>query len=238
MGAWHISCRHKYSVLKRQVRDVPVCTRLCLSARAFYCLINLLKRRLSLHKLGGSRGHDGNCNECCTVGDVYKIGEVYFHLIGTHGFHIRDKKWKIYCCGLVLSPEPSRNHLADYVKRLYQRACRTCSTILFSHVLIRSLFSGVVFDVVFVLVNRVNSWYFASRITFSTGLYPAFLLLKWTFSRFCSLHNKLCCVSTEPKSRDHECKYSFSCDPWLGTFLSHHRVHCIGAEVRFEEGPK
>ena len=52
------------------------------------------------------------------------------------------------------------------------------------------------------------------------------------------IHNKLCCVSTAPKSRDHECKYSFSCDPWLGTFLSHHRVHCVGAEVRFEEGPK
>ena len=27
----------------------------------------------------------------------------------------------------------SRRHLADYVKKLHQRACRTCSTILFPH---------------------------------------------------------------------------------------------------------
>ena len=57
----------------------------------------------------------------------------------------------------TLNLEISSCRLADNVKECYQRACRTYSTILFSHLPIRSLFSGVVFDVVVVLVNRVNS---------------------------------------------------------------------------------
>ena len=32
-----------------------------------------------------------------------------------------------------LNLEISRCHLADYVKELYQSACRTCSTIIFTH---------------------------------------------------------------------------------------------------------
>ena len=42
------------------------------------------------------------------VGHVYEIGEVSFHLIGTNGFHVRDKNCP-------------------------QGACRTSSTILFPH---------------------------------------------------------------------------------------------------------
>ena len=42
-------------------------------------------------------------------------------------------KWKIYFCMCALNLEISRCHLADYVKELYLRACRTCSTIIFPH---------------------------------------------------------------------------------------------------------
>ena len=42
------------------------------------------------------------------VRHVHKIGEVYFHLIGTAGFHARGKELKVYCCGLVLLSEPQK----------------------------------------------------------------------------------------------------------------------------------
>ena len=69
-----------------------------------------------------------------------KVGEVCFRFLGTNGFSCKRKEWKIYCCGLALSSEHdqsnmkiSRRHLADCVKKLHQKACRTCSTIILLH---------------------------------------------------------------------------------------------------------
>ena len=50
-----------------------------------------------------------------------------------------DLKLPFYCCELALSSEPQiwNFHvlicLADYIKNLQQKACRTCSTIIFLH---------------------------------------------------------------------------------------------------------
>mgnify|MGYP007094271561 CR=1 FL=1 len=48
-----------------------------------------------------------------------------------------SKEWKIYCCGL-LSSEPQKLKFHAVIwrttsKNLHERACRTCSTILFPH---------------------------------------------------------------------------------------------------------
>ena len=54
-------------------------------------------------------------------------------------FSCKGKEWKIYCCELALSTMRTSNMkishrlLADYVKSLHQKACRTCSTIIFLH---------------------------------------------------------------------------------------------------------
>ena len=45
----------------------------------------------------------------------------------------------------------SRRHLADYVKKLHQKACRTCSTIIFLVKPIKSLICGVVVTVAVVI---------------------------------------------------------------------------------------
>ena len=51
----------------------------------------------------------------------------------TNGFYARPKRYT-NCGGFALSSEPqkiSRRRLADYVRKLHQKACRTCSTINF-----------------------------------------------------------------------------------------------------------
>ena len=54
-------------------------------------------------------------------------------------FSCKGKEWKIYCCEFALSSlrtstmKISLRRLADYVKTLHQKACRTCSTIIFLH---------------------------------------------------------------------------------------------------------
>ena len=47
----------------------------------------------------------------------------------------------------ALNTKISRRRLADYVKTLHQKACRTCSTIIFFIQPIKSLICGVVVDV-------------------------------------------------------------------------------------------
>ena len=52
--------------------------------------------------------------------------------------HVRYAFWNLKNFDVVrqttsLNLEISRCHLADYVKELYQSACRTCSTIIFTH---------------------------------------------------------------------------------------------------------
>ena len=53
-------------------------------------------------------------------------------------FSFKGKEWKIYCCELRVvvrtsNMKISRCRLADYVKTLHQKACRTCSMIIFLH---------------------------------------------------------------------------------------------------------
>ena len=66
---------------------------------------------------------------------LYKIGEVYFRLLGTNGFHEKAEKEKFSAAGSRCRPASnmkiSRRRLADYVKKLHLKACRMCSTIIF-----------------------------------------------------------------------------------------------------------
>ena len=45
---------------------------------------------------------------------------------------LASHEW-FYCCELALSSEISRRRLVDYVKTLHQKACCTCSIIIFLH---------------------------------------------------------------------------------------------------------
>ena len=69
---------------------------------------------------------------------LYKIGEVYIRLLDTNGFHVEAENERLTAASsrcrqkLKYSPEKiSRRRLAEYVKTLRQKACRTCSTIIF-----------------------------------------------------------------------------------------------------------
>ena len=48
-------------------------------------------------------------------------------------FSCKGEEWKIYCCELQLSSEPQIWKFHVVVKTLHQKACRTCSTIIFLH---------------------------------------------------------------------------------------------------------
>ena len=50
----------------------------------------------------------------------------------------------------------SRRCLADYVKKLQQKACRTCSTIIFPYSTNEIMFSGVVGNREFNWLNKMN----------------------------------------------------------------------------------
>ena len=68
---------------------------------------------------------------------LYKIGEVYFRLLSTSDFHIKAKKERLLLRAHVVVKISNMNNLclrlADYVKKLQRRACRTYSTIIFHH---------------------------------------------------------------------------------------------------------
>ena len=69
---------------------------------------------------------------------LYKIGGVQFCLLGTNGFHVKAKKERFTAASFRCYQNQSnmkilRRCLADYVKTLHQKACRTCSTIIFLH---------------------------------------------------------------------------------------------------------
>ena len=76
---------------------------------------------------------------------------MHFRLLGTSGFHWQPKTEKFTAvssvCGQNLKYESSSRHLADDVKKLHQKACRTCSTIIFLIQPITFLICGVVFAV-------------------------------------------------------------------------------------------
>ena len=67
---------------------------------------------------------------------LYKIGGVHFRL---HGFHVKAKNERFTAASsrcrqnLKINMKISGCRLADYVKTLQQKACRTCSTIIFLH---------------------------------------------------------------------------------------------------------
>ena len=64
-----------------------------------------------------------------------EIAEVYFRLLGTNGFHVKaeDENLPLRACVVVRtsSMKISRRHLADYVKKLCKKACRTCVPLFF-----------------------------------------------------------------------------------------------------------
>ena len=52
-------------------------------------------------------------------------------------FSYKGREWKIFCCRLALSAEPQRgeNFVSSFGRlrqKLHQKACRMCSTIIFS----------------------------------------------------------------------------------------------------------
>ena len=64
---------------------------------------------------------------------LYKIGAVHFRLLDTNGFHVKAKNDRVRVVIKTSNMKISRRRLADYVKTLHQKACRTCSTIIFLH---------------------------------------------------------------------------------------------------------
>ena len=57
-------------------------------------------------------------------------------LVGAPWYQIemmRDLLLCVHVAVKTINLESSRSRLADYVKELYESACRTCSTIIFSH---------------------------------------------------------------------------------------------------------
>ena len=103
--------------------------------------------------VGSLRSYDGNCNENVTsklnfalskvfcdyfmLVRLYKIGGVHFRLLGTNAFHLKLKNEGFTAASLrclrTSDMKISRLRLADYVKTLHQKACHTCSTIIFLH---------------------------------------------------------------------------------------------------------
>ena len=70
---------------------------------------------------------------------LYKLSEVYFRLFGTNGFRAKAKNERFSAAGsrchqnFKFENVTSRRRLADYVKKLHQKACCTCSTIILPH---------------------------------------------------------------------------------------------------------
>ena len=68
---------------------------------------------------------------------LYKIREMLFRKLGTKGFQERQRVKDLLLGARVVARTSnmkiSRRRLADYVKILHQKACGTCSTIIFLH---------------------------------------------------------------------------------------------------------
>ena len=75
--------------------------------------------------------------DCFMLFTLYKIGEVYFCWLSTNDCHIKAKNERLLLrARVVVKTSNTKNlclRLADYVKKLYRRACRTYSTIIFHH---------------------------------------------------------------------------------------------------------
>ena len=66
-----------------------------------------------------------------------KISEVHFRLLGMNGFPVKAENERFTATGSRyrqnLNMKILLGRLADNVKKLHQKACRTCSTIIFYH---------------------------------------------------------------------------------------------------------
>ena len=104
-------------------------------------------------QIGSLRGYGDCCNQNVTskldlalglvfcdysmLVTLYEIGEASrpFTCIGTNGFHVKAENERFTStsprCRQNLNMKIQHRRLADYVKKLHQRACRTCSTIIF-----------------------------------------------------------------------------------------------------------
>ena len=68
---------------------------------------------------------------------LYKIGEVHFRLLGTNGFHAKTKNESFTVagsrCRQNLKNENFTSSFGRLRQNLHQKACCTCSTIIFPH---------------------------------------------------------------------------------------------------------
>ena len=63
---------------------------------------------------------------------LYEIGELYFRLLDTSGFHVKADDER-FTASWSSEPQMSRRHLEDNVKNLHQKVCRMCSTVILPH---------------------------------------------------------------------------------------------------------
>ena len=107
-----------------------------------------LRSEIVLWTIGNLRSYDGCCNEMelCVglsglrlfyVNNVVQNRRRTLSLAWHEWFSCKGKDWKVYCCGLALSSEPQKwkFHVVIWhtTSKLHQKACRTCSTIIFPH---------------------------------------------------------------------------------------------------------
>ena len=106
-------------------------------------------------KAKNKRSYDGNCKENVTLKlnftlnlvfcdfsvfiTLYKIGEVHFRLLGTNDFHVKAKNERFAAASRVVY-----DNFTSSFGRLHQKACRTCSTIIFLYPSNQILGCGVV----------------------------------------------------------------------------------------------
>ena len=73
---------------------------------------------------------------------------MYFRCLGKNGFHVKAENEDLPLQASVVvrtsKMKISRRRLTEYVRRLRQRACRACSTIIFLVQPIKALIRGVV----------------------------------------------------------------------------------------------
>ena len=83
---------------------------------------------------------------------LYKLGEVYFRLLGMIGFHVKGENDRFSAAVRTSNMKISRLPLADYVKKLHQKRSAHAARLFFLIQPIKSLICDVV-----VAVAPVNS---------------------------------------------------------------------------------
>ena len=110
---------------------------------------------------------------------LYKVGEVYFRLLGTNGFSCKGREWKIYCCGLALSSEPQ---IREFHVVIWQTMSTNCAwkraaraaRLFFLIQPMKSLICGVVLTVALVIsFNSLLSLH-GGNLTLSNCVIPNF----------------------------------------------------------------